>query len=233
MHEKKEPSDYTNEDNYRVSYLPTQSIATSTGQNDAGVFELNFRDERYLPFEGAGVISRWRFKLPNNFKPFDYDTISDVILHFRYTARDGGDLLRNKAVENLTAFIKRASASGTVRLFSVRHEFPSEWTKFKNATNVFAGLTLNLQPEHYPFWSKGRLGAVKSAGLYAKTSESSVEVTENGDGTGKKDTLRTRLGNLVTGPLTKNQPQSPTGNLTLYFNDKSMEDLWLVLAWGK
>ena len=34
-----------------------QSIVTSHGQNDSGLFELNFRDERYLPFEGAGAIS--------------------------------------------------------------------------------------------------------------------------------------------------------------------------------
>ena len=30
-----------------------QSIATSGGQNDSGLFELNFRDDRYLPFEYA------------------------------------------------------------------------------------------------------------------------------------------------------------------------------------
>ena len=36
----------------------SRSIATSSGQNDAGLFELNFRDERYLPFEGAGAICR-------------------------------------------------------------------------------------------------------------------------------------------------------------------------------
>ncbi|MCC7454256.1 MAG: hypothetical protein IT222_08835, partial [Crocinitomix sp.] len=34
------------------SHQTPQSIATSNGQNDSGVFELNFRDERYLPFEG-------------------------------------------------------------------------------------------------------------------------------------------------------------------------------------
>ncbi|MBK9227461.1 MAG: hypothetical protein IPL67_10515 [Ignavibacteria bacterium] len=36
----------------------------STGQNDSGVFELNFRDERYLPFENTGAISSWRLELP-------------------------------------------------------------------------------------------------------------------------------------------------------------------------
>jgi hypothetical protein len=36
------------------SKVPINSIAVSTGQNDAGVFELSFSSERYLPFEGAG-----------------------------------------------------------------------------------------------------------------------------------------------------------------------------------
>src|SRR5206468_47042 len=31
-----------------------ESIVTSSGQNDSGLFETNLRDERYLPFEGAG-----------------------------------------------------------------------------------------------------------------------------------------------------------------------------------
>ena len=45
-------------------YGATEAIATSTGQNDTGLFELNFRDERYLPFEYAGAVSRWRIELP-------------------------------------------------------------------------------------------------------------------------------------------------------------------------
>jgi hypothetical protein len=58
-----------------------QSIATSNAQNDSGMFELNFRDERYLPFEGAGAISTWRLELPAEFRVFDDATIPDVILH--------------------------------------------------------------------------------------------------------------------------------------------------------
>jgi hypothetical protein len=66
-----------------------QSIATSTGQNDGGLFELNFRDDRYLPFEGAGVISKWRLDMPKVCNAFDYNTISDVLLSVSYTAREG------------------------------------------------------------------------------------------------------------------------------------------------
>src|SRR5262249_42566749 len=43
-----------------TNFAAIQSIVTSHAQNDGGLFELNFRDERYLPLEGAGAISRWR-----------------------------------------------------------------------------------------------------------------------------------------------------------------------------
>ena len=57
------------------------------------MFELNFKDERYLPFEGAGVISKWRLELPT-VKQFDYNTISDVVLHVKYIASEGGEQLK-------------------------------------------------------------------------------------------------------------------------------------------
>src|SRR5690606_26785130 len=64
-----------------------QSIATSSAQDDSGLFELNFNDERYLPFEGSGVIGRWRLELPTAARQFDYHSISDVIMNMSYTAR--------------------------------------------------------------------------------------------------------------------------------------------------
>ena len=63
-------------------------------------------------------------------RQFDYDTISDVILHLRYTSREGGGLLRNGAVANLKTNIEEARAAGSMRPFSIRYEFPSEWAKF-------------------------------------------------------------------------------------------------------
>src|SRR5207344_2132517 len=79
---------------FRDDVVGIQSIVTSRAQDDAGLFETNLRDERYLPFEGAGAISEWRLELPTQFRQFDYETIADVILHLRYTARQGGEPLR-------------------------------------------------------------------------------------------------------------------------------------------
>jgi len=86
---------------FRVSNGAIQSIVTSSGQNDSGLFETNLRDERFLPFEGSGAISEWQIQLPRDFRQFDYDTISDIVLHLRYTAREGGEPLRNQAVTDL------------------------------------------------------------------------------------------------------------------------------------
>jgi hypothetical protein len=231
------------DDRFSDNFSSLQSIVTSSGQNDSGLFETNLRDDRFLPFEGSGAVSEWQLELPANPskgdpRQFDYDTIADVILHFRYTAREGGGLLRGGAMGNLTTAIEEAHAIGSLRMFSVRHEFPVEWAKFKNAPLAAATpaeLTLNLREEHYPFWSKGRLEAVKQAIWFARTTKNTVEVNDKADGSGNKDTLvkDASVGNLRVGKL-KNIPlPAPTGKLTLYFNDNSTDDLWLALAWGK
>src|SRR5205085_2883746 len=80
-----------------TTFSAIESIATSTAQNDSGMFEVNFRDERYLPFEGAGVISMWRIDMPRDCNAFDFETISDVILRINYTAREGGASLQKAA----------------------------------------------------------------------------------------------------------------------------------------
>jgi receptor-binding and translocation channel-forming TcA subunit of Tc toxin len=83
----------------RFQYDPVavQTIATSACRNDSGLFELHFGDEGYLPFEGAGAISRWRIELPKDANPFDFEMISDIVLKLGYYARQGGEVLRQEA----------------------------------------------------------------------------------------------------------------------------------------
>ncbi|MCL6703594.1 neuraminidase-like domain-containing protein [Pseudomonas sp. T1.Ur] len=67
-----------------------QQIALSTGFDDSGQFTLNFGDERYLPFEFTGAISKWTLAFPNprNQRAL-LESITDIIVHLRYTARPG------------------------------------------------------------------------------------------------------------------------------------------------
>ena len=82
----------TGVDDVRFTDYPggVEKIVTSSAQNDDNLFELRLDDERYLPFENAGAISTWRLSLNNVVPQCDYSTIGDVVLHLRYTARDGG-----------------------------------------------------------------------------------------------------------------------------------------------
>src|SRR5262249_49322465 len=74
--------DATQDDIRFVDYFgSTDVIVTSGSVNDSGMFETNLRDERFLPFEGAGAISTWTLTLPQKLRTFDYMTISDVIVH--------------------------------------------------------------------------------------------------------------------------------------------------------
>ncbi len=235
-----------------------QSIVTSSAQNDSGLFEANLRDERYLPFENSGVISEWQLQLPANPSKddpalFDYDTISDVILHIRYTAREGGGLLRNAAIADLKTLIQEGHAAGSVRLFSVRHEFPSEWARFQSqapAANERYSMILKLTDAHYPFWGQGGLKSVTRVDVLAcsnketaparmeifeklkKTDESSIAVAS------RKDTLTkdAAIGSLLSGRFTGDAnglvlPASPTAEIKMFFEDRELSDLWLAVTW--
>lgn len=116
-----------------TQYGKLDLIVTSSGRDDSGLFEVNLRDERYLPFEHAGAISTWRLEIPNDPAQFDHDTIGDVILHLRYTARSGGD--------STSAFAQAAKDSlkgnppTDLRvLLSLKHDFAVEWQLARSAS---------------------------------------------------------------------------------------------------
>ena len=142
------------EDDRFVDYIgAVQSIVTSSGQNDSGMFEFetNLRDERFLPFEGAGAESTWKLELPKDYPAFDHATISDVILHVRYTARQGVDGTKVKTA--LADLFLQASQSNLALLFSLRHDFPTEWSAFVNGTGNF---TATIRKEYFPYITQGK-----------------------------------------------------------------------------
>jgi hypothetical protein len=137
-------------------FYETASIATSSAQNDAGVFELNFNGERYLPFEGAGVMSSWTLKLPDtDLASFDYQSITDVVLHMNYMAKDGGALMASNAKTALKNHLSTWSASyPPVTLLSLKTAFGTAWHRFKNPTVTGQHqLDFDIANKHYPYLS--------------------------------------------------------------------------------
>lgn len=76
----------------RTDFRAHQQIALSRGLDDDGLFTLNFdNDPRYLPFEYTGAVSSWllSFSQPQRQKDL-LESITDIIIHVRYTARPAG-----------------------------------------------------------------------------------------------------------------------------------------------
>ena len=152
------------EDDRFVDYSGAiQSIVTSGAINDGGLFETNLRDERFLPFEGAGAESAWKLELPNpqDYPAFAYTTISDVILHIRYTARQGVDPTKVKT--GLDNLFQQAGQSNLALLFSLRHDFPTEWAAFVNGPSAFAA---TIRKDYFPYFTQGKQITITSLDLY-------------------------------------------------------------------
>jgi receptor-binding and translocation channel-forming TcA subunit of Tc toxin/ABC toxin-like protein/neuraminidase-like protein len=180
------PSD---DDRFVENNIPIKAIAASNAQNDSGVFELNFRDERYLPFEGAGAISDWSLELftdlpsnnPDPTKPdfgkplrqFDYSTISDAILHIKYTAREDAGPFKNGAIAHLREYFSQDGATPSVRMLNLRHEFPNAWHRFLNPANPGNGnvFELKMSPSLFPFRDEGKTLKVNAVWLLARCKD--------------------------------------------------------------
>ncbi|MGB5620232.1 MAG: hypothetical protein WBM78_25560 [Desulfobacterales bacterium] len=232
---------------FRPSRSARRVIATSSAQNDSGLFELNFRDERFLPFEGEGVESQWSLTINKSFAQFDLSTISDVVMHIRYTARDADDALRAAAVASL-ANLQQALVNidgepqPLTRLFSIRHDFPTEWAGFRGQTPEGGQrykLALKLGEQHYPFWTKGRLNSVFGIGILARPSESftadtvnvfreSTTTSTNLLGSMSKDST---LNDLLVGKFNETSlPTRPVAELDLYFDENKLADMWIAVT---
>jgi hypothetical protein len=119
---------------FRTAFVPIDAVAAAGAQNDSGAFELSLKDERFLPFEGAGAIATWQLVLPpRDFPPFDYASIADVVLTLKYTSCEGGEALRQAAAASVVSWIGtvegRSNDTGLLALWDVRAEFAAEWAK--------------------------------------------------------------------------------------------------------
>ena len=145
---------------FRDEIASIQSIATSRAQNDTGMFELNFRDDRYLPFEGAGAISSWHIKLNTTLPQFDLSSLSDVVIHLSYTAREGGALLASKATDafetKMNALALAEDRRGLYRIFDLKREYSAEWYKFLHPALVTDDqvLVLNDLADRLPYFTQ-------------------------------------------------------------------------------
>ncbi|MCC6371686.1 MAG: hypothetical protein IT236_11825 [Bacteroidia bacterium] len=145
------PEFFNAEDCIISSAQKTQQVALSRGLNDSGVFELNFNDERYLPFEGTGVDSNWLLTIHtgNGFNP---ESITDVIIHLQYTALQGPPKFEQEVMDLLNS---QKSSHGI--LLNLNRDYPTQWQQFIQPFETSSTLIVKVPAERYEKLSEASL----------------------------------------------------------------------------
>jgi hypothetical protein len=125
-------------DSLRGDWRPSEQIALSDledGRDNNGLFELRYDDDRYLPFEGTGAVSRWRLagRVPDN--------VIDVTVTVKYTAEQGGDTFATAVKGMLRPY-------PTAVYLDLATAFPDEWTQFLESDST--ELSLYVPPASLP-----------------------------------------------------------------------------------
>jgi hypothetical protein len=169
---------WIDDDRFRSSNTRVTTIATSHAQNDSGMFEFNFRDERYLPFERAGVISDWQAEMTTDkeLRQLDASTIADFILHIDYTAKSDAGLFKDKATDHVKEFLNNVAdfnEQPLTQMFSMKYDFPTEWYRFLHPPVQGSDQVLNfiVGHERLPFFVQERDVAVMGLTVLASSSK--------------------------------------------------------------
>jgi hypothetical protein len=77
-------------------------------------------------------------------RQFDYNTISDAIIHVQYVAREGGGLLKEGAIANLREYFGSDDKAPGMKIINLKHDFASEWHKLQHPNNPANGNVLRI-----------------------------------------------------------------------------------------
>ena len=130
------------------------------------MFQLTFRYVVISRSRGPVAVSRWRIELDARDNNFDPKSLSDVILHLHYTAREGGERLKAAARSALAAAIGEDATQPLARLFSLKHESDPSGTRLTRQAAA-SEETFTLGKERFPFLFRGKTVTAGLTYLYA------------------------------------------------------------------
>jgi hypothetical protein len=127
------------------------------------------------------VIGDWHLRLPSAFPSIDADTLTDVVMHVRFTAREGGRTLADAATgelrEAVNAVVAADGGTGQVQVISARNELPDAWARFLRplgGADEPAVLTVPLSEMWIPFPFRHRTITVTGVQLLLPLADEDV-----------------------------------------------------------
>jgi hypothetical protein len=156
-------------------------------------------------------------------RQFDYNTISDVIIHVKYSAREDAGPFKQKAVDHFTQLVENTLGDNPIplkRMLNAQMEFPTPWYRFLHkddppSDNV---LELEISKDRFPFFTRHKdikINTVHLLVLADNTDEYKVQ-------------LSPPLGTDTADLITLAPPPVNFGNLHYGFKDVSSETMDLV-----
>ncbi|KAI8161928.1 hypothetical protein K4K49_006880 [Colletotrichum sp. SAR 10_70] len=115
---------------------------------------------------------------------FDYKTISDVIIHLRYTAKNGGDTLRSAVEQSLDTSIKDAAKNTQTALFDMRNDAPDTWQMLLSSQSERAVAQMHGLKSRLPYLARSQDIKVTSVKIYAggqDLKEASISLSSTRD----------------------------------------------------
>lgn len=110
-------------------------------------------------------------ELPQEVRQFDYNTISDVIVHVKYTAREGGSGLKNLANaslrDHLNKIRQQLTQEGLHIAVNMKHDLPNEWHLLKKNALV----DLKIDKSRLPYMAQTLAAAIEVVMFVAKVKD--------------------------------------------------------------
>jgi hypothetical protein len=102
-------------------------------------------------------------------RSFDYNTISDVILHISYTSKEDGAYRERVQAEIVHELQKLSSETGLFRLISLKHDFPAAFNKLLNPGDGQNQITeFVLSKNYFPYFLAKQEIDLRAVTIYLK-----------------------------------------------------------------
>ena len=158
----------------RSDWRVSQQIALShvdEYEKGHGLFERRYEDDRYLPFEGTGAVSRWRLALNGKRGAVTLDQLLDVTITLKYTALQGGE----KFADAVKGLLKPYD---TVSFLDLNYDFHEAWLSFLESDA--RSVTVEVDRSLFPNMASGRITGIFTKFQLAEPAQVSL-VLNNDD----------------------------------------------------
>lgn len=180
-----------------------------------GLFELRYDDDKYLPFEGTGAVSRWQLELNGKRGSVTLDQLTNLKINLKYTALSGGDRFKDVVKGLLKPYY-------TAHLINVSEIFSREWFDFLDNEETL--LKLPMRQDLFP-----NMASSKITGIYARF-ESSAESTHRFT-INDNDSLQLKQDQFLETSGLKISSRGSEWSLKLKGDKSSLNNLFLIIGY--